>query len=524
MSADARVCLEPGSGHGEVRRIEEERAMIIRRVGRRAGEHGIGILSAVTVVVLHSVGTPTAGADPARHLNDDGFLMIEGKPRLIIGMYELPKEDKLLDTLAESGFNLVRVPNDPKALDRLQKRGLYGWVCLNPRLGEDDAAGSKRLTDFVGKTKDHPALLVWELPDEALWNTWYGTFPIQGKQRQALRDQIKKAASDHPAKTIDEWTARLKKANDLQERGLWKEAEAIYDALWTALGQKNPHPDYRLSHCEARATALAASMERGCRLIRRLDPKHVIWQNHAPRNSIKALRQFNRYVDAAGCDIYPAPFAATGHSDLRDVSLSSVGAYTDRMRAGAPGKAVWMVLQGFGWRDINEGIRKAPNPDKGRRPNPRETWFMAYDAIVHGAQAILYWGTHAIEKDGKLWADLMAVAKGIRALEPAIVGARPARAPVAVADETFGSTEPDQGPRLMLRRAGDDWVLIAVNEGIQEVPFTVKGLPEALEGKTLHRLDGDEAHTVRGGQFRDGLRGFAIRVYATSRRFAVKDK
>ena len=43
---------------------------------------------------------------------------------------------------------------------------------------------------------------------------------------------------------------------------------------------------------------------------------------------------------------------SAGALDLPDRNLTSVGAYTDRMRAAAPGKAVAMVLQGFGWRDI----------------------------------------------------------------------------------------------------------------------------------------------------------------------------
>ena len=192
------------------------------------------------------------------------------------------------------------------------------------------------------------------------------------------------------------------------------------------------------------------------------------------------------------------------------------------MRAGAPGKAVWMVLQGFGWRDIDEGFRKAPDPDKGRRPTPDETRFMAYDALVHGAQAILYWGTHAIEKDSEMWADLLRVAREIRALEPAFVGARPRKPPVAVAHESSASADPEQGPRLILRRSGEDWVLIAVLEQSQGCAFTVRGLPRAMEGRALLRLYTDETHTVRDGRFQDGMRGYGVHVYATSRRFEAQ--
>ena len=260
-------------------------------------------------------------------------------------------------------------------------------------------------------------------------------------------------------------------------------------------------------------------MARGCALVRQLDSRHPIWQNHAPRNPVGRLRHHNRMVDAAGCDIYPVPGNYdVGHSDLRNTRLSSVGDYTDRMAEAAPGKAVWMVLQGFGWRDISEGQKDDLDPVKGRRPGLTETRFMAYDAIVHGAQAILYWGTHAIEKDSPLWRDILRVARELRALEPAIVGTRPDVEPVALADETYGSVD-EQGPRLILRRAGDDWVLIAVNEYAQGISFRVTGLPGELDGKTLHRLYSDETQRVRRGGFHDGIRGQGVHVYATSRRF-----
>ena len=113
------------------------------------------------------------------------------------------------------------------------------------------------------------------------------------------------------------------------------------------------------------------------------------------------------------------------------------------------------------------------------------------------------------------------VARELRALEPAIVADRANVEPVAVADETYGSVD-GQGPKLMLRRTGDDWVLIAVNEYAQAISFSVRQLPQALEGKTLYRLHSDETQVVRDGGFQDGIRGLGVHVYATSRRFEAE--
>lgn len=201
--------------------------------------------------------------------------------------------------------------------------------------------------------------------------------------------------------------------------------------------------------------------------------------------------------------------------------MPAVGAYTDRMRVMAPDKSIWMVLQGLGWRDWFIDSPKASDPQWGRRPNLKESRFMAYDAIVHGANAILYWGISYIEEDSVLWYDLMKVAREIRALESAIVAENPGKEPVAVADESSASID-GQGPKLMLRKTGDDWVLIAVNESKQGISFQVNDLPGPLNGRVLYRLYSDESHKVQNDSFRDGIVGFGVHVYATSRKFEAK--
>jgi hypothetical protein len=344
-------------------------------------------------------------------------------------------------------------------------------------------------------------------------------------QREALLEQIAgRRASTRPEKFKD-WKTSLARAQDFCRRGLWKESEEVYDSLWEDLGITNPQPEWKMSQAAGAARKLGDELTRGWQLVRSLDSAHVLWQNHAPRNSLESLRLYNRSVDAAGCDIYPVPFnSGTRHSDLADINLTAVGRYTDRMRRGAPGKAVWMVLQGFGWRNLSPKPREDKN--WGRQPNYGEIRFMAYDAILHGSSAILFWGTHTIKNknESSLWHDLLGVAREIRALEPALTADPPPVKPLAVAEETYGSVD-GQGPLLMLRKDGDDWVLIAANEIDQGVAFQVQGLPGELEGKTLYRLyttdeeDPSEARTVKNGSFRDGIRSLDVRVYATSQSF-----
>ncbi len=446
------------------------------------------------------------------------YLVVNGQPRLIIGCYEMPKDDAALKQLADAGFNLV-CTRSRADLDRAQKHGLHGWVPIGAGYGPDQPAAQKRLAEQIRSLKDHPALLVWELPDEILWNIWQRHSAwVDGQRAADLRKHIKDNKSATSEKKA-QWRAMVVRAADFNSRALFDKSEAIFDQLRKELNVKDARPQSKFSQCHQRSQKLAAAVADDCRMIREIDATHPIWQNHAPRNGLADLRLFNQPVDAVGCDIYPVPEGRNGHSDLQNKTLSCTGDFTDRMQAGGPGKSVWMVLQGFGWRDIQKGTKNSPDPNAGRRPLMYETKFMAYDAIVHGSGAVLYWGTAYIEKDSRLWKDLLVIARELRALEPAIVGTPPQQEPRSTAKPCRNSIDPGDGPRLMLRKTGDDWVLIAVNERHAAVPFSVSDLPPELEGKTLHRLHCDENHTVKDGRFDDGIRPFSVHVYSTSRRF-----
>lgn len=469
----------------------------------------------------------TITAPGSLQFTPENFLIVDGKPRLIIGLYENPEDDAVLDEAAHAGFNLVRGKADQACLDRLHSHGLYAWIPLGGQLAlkSGDAAARDKLAGTVNEFKNHPSLLSWEAPDESLWNQWYRPQSwIFSEQPKQLAEKIKQTPD--PA-TAAKQKAALDRAVDLMRRGLWKQSEEIYDALWKEFGTDPPKPDLKMSRRLQAAGELCADLNRGWELVRDLDNTHVLWQNHAPRNSIAGMRAYNRLVDAAGCDIYPVPANyKVGHSDLPDKTLASVGAYTDRMRDAAPGKACWMVLQGFGWRDIQDSPAGNKDPQLGRRPDWQETRFMAYDSLLHGANAILYWGTAYIEKDSKLWRDLLRLARELQALEPAVVAPEPEKTPGVASEETYASFDGGQ-PLVMFRKyAGPDgaaeYALIAVNESYAGLAFNVMGLPPEIEGRKLQRLYSNESVIVRDGGFRDGIKGHGVHVYATSKKLQAE--
>jgi hypothetical protein len=459
---------------------------------------------------------------PVKLMNEERMLLVNGQPRFILGLYENPKDDAVLKEAIEAGFNLIQCSADVAALDRVQGFGAMAWVNLGGALdlSADEVNRRQQLTETVQRVGNHPALLVWEGPDEILWNNWWVTMEKIRPEIETMRTKAQGNA---------ELEKMSRRTRELFERGLYAEFEKARTEFWLKAGQPSPNPGVRIDDAALRVRKSGEGITAGIHAVRAFDSRHVIWLNHAPRNSLDDLRLFNRAADMVGCDIYPAPAnLAVGHSDLVDMSLTSVGAYTRRMQQAAPGKACAMVLQGFGWRDLQTAARESEAAvGIGRRPTWAESRFMAYDAIIHGANAILYWGTayvKPIEDDGstvtgrpRLWRDLLRVARELRALEPALV-APPLKPTTVRQAATYGSID-GEGILCSLRKVEDDFVVLVVNETGDGMGFSLEGLPTKLNGRFLYRLYSTEEHQVAGRSLSDGIRPRDVHVYATSRRF-----
>jgi len=457
---------------------------------------------------------------PPKLLTENKMAVVNGKASFLLGLYENPKDDARLKEAIEAGFNVIRSSADKKELDRLHNMGAKAWINLgsNLDLSKDREPKQTKLLKIVNELKDHPALLIWEGPDEILWNNWWiphsylcsKEFP----EMEALSQQNPELRPIYNQVTA------------LNDRALRPEMDKARRRFWERSGKEMPRPELRFAEIKENVRQTGLGLAEGVKIVRQADPKHIVWFNHAPRNSVADLTFYNRAVDMAGCDIYPVT-AQVGHSDLPNTLLSSVGDYTDRMQQAAKNKACAMVLQGFGFWDL-PSFRKSNSytPEIGRRPTFKESRFMAYDAIVHGANAIMYWGTHYVKdkkgdeetQDTQLWRDLLNIIRQLRALEPVLASRAVVPSPNLVLEQTFSSAEAMDIP-LMLKKSGGDYVLIIVNESPGGISFSVNSLPAELEGRKLYRLGATDTVTVKNGAFRDGIPRFDAYVYATSRRF-----
>ncbi len=465
----------------------------------------------VVLTIVLAIGCCVQASAVECVIAPDGMAVVDGTRTFILGLYENPKEDAVLKRVAEAGFNLVRASADRASLDRLDARGLWAWINTGMAIdfSEDSSARTARLKEMAQQFGPHPALLVWEVPDEALWNCWYIPQGWRWDREPAMLTEKIKALGDAARQ------ARLRKmlgrSNALRLAGDYGASEDLADRIWKELGETSPRPEVRVSTAPERSRKMAFGMRVGYELLRSTDPGHPVWMNHAPRNQIAQLARFNQAADIVGCDIYPVPDTGTvRHSDLGDRRLSAVGAFTDRMQAAAPGKPVWMVLQGFGWGEIlperPEEVRK-----ELRQPTARESRFMAYDAIVHGARGILYWGTAYLDRTTPFWDDLLALIHELHGLRP-VLSAPDAQVNITCAmEETFGSV--DVGIRMLAKDVDGKLWIIVVNEWTSPLKGSLSGL-DGMEGKTFIEITRGTPQTVQDGKLQVSLADYEVQVLA----------
>lgn len=216
--------------------------------------------------------------------------------------------------------------------------------------------------------------------------------------------------------------------------------------------------------------------------LRLIDQQRLIWTNHAPRNLISTLAYYNRATDAAGCDIYPVP-DGVGHSNLPNSTISVVGDETRKNREAVGGeKPIFMVLQGFGWGELSRG--QTPKPAVVT-PTFEQSRFMAYDAIVHGANGLLYWGTHYTEKPSRFWSELRSLVSELAALHDVL-----AALPYSGEDQAQ-LISPATGVVLLHKQHDRRNFLFLVNERSVETTATVKA-PNIYSGRVRRLFEATE--------------------------------
>ncbi|MCS7024489.1 MAG: hypothetical protein NZV14_06785 [Bryobacteraceae bacterium] len=388
-------------------------------------------------------------------LSSEGYAQSQRDPGRIfrIGSYELPAQDSALRQMAEAGFNLVRCESRAD-LDRLARLGLDGWIPL-PLTASSDQVRKK-----VAELADHPALAVWEGPDEMIWN----------------------------------FTA----------------FSGLYPKVHSEPGEWQRQTPNALAYARAQGSRVLAAFRDSVRQLRQLDPHNrPLWLNEAAESDVKYIREILPELQVLGADLYP--IRSTGSEP------AAVGDVTRRYVKIAKGRPVWMVLQGFSWHVFPERKRSE------LYPSFLETRFMAWDAIVNGARGVLYWGTVYIPQQGEAFRQsLYAMAAELAALQAFLRAPNAGQPAVELIESNPGLHSGERGVKAMLRQADQDWLLAVVNEDSRpHLAVDISGL-HALEGRKLELLYEDDAELVQEGSILVRMRPLEVKLYCTSRRFETQ--
>lgn len=385
----------------------------------------------------------------------DGFLTRDGVRLYPLGFYELPDGDDALRAMADAGVNLVHCRNRAD-LDRVQAVGMQGVCPLPLQEGATDA-----LKDLVRSVVDHPALALWEGPDEIVWN--YTAFSGLYKTMGVHKEQ-------------GEW---------------WKQTPEA------------------LAYAGQLSSTVIPRMREAVAMIRAADSRNrPVWVNEAVKSDMAYVRQYLEFVDITGCDIYPVK--------QHERPIARMGAATDRWRRIGAGKPVYMVLQAFSWHELGEN----PAYNAPAYPAFAESRFMAYNCLQHGARGLLYWGSRFTHHEA-FRSSIYAVTRELAMLQPFLVAPDEPGVTLDVIELAYEQASPHVGATV--RRSGDDWMILLVNEDDEPRMAVSLGGLDALKGRVLHRLYDDETLTMTHGRLDVRLMPREVRVYATDRAFETSN-
>ena len=246
------------------------------------------------------------------------------------------------------------------------------------------------------------------------------------------------------------------------------------------------------------------------RLLKELDPDHLVWLNHRTLG----LRWWTRYRDAcdvSGLDVYPIAVPMGLGSHMGNKEISCVGDYTRLISEAMGGKKPILMILQVGW--------SGASPPKHVRvfPTFHQERYMVYQAIINGANGLMFFGSQkALEgRDAELgfnwtfWNEVLAplmkeIGEGTE-LHQAML-ALPSSLPLKVRgapDVEF--TMREVGPYL--------YILAAKREGS---PAPVQFSGGSLKGETEVMFEGRKLPIMDGG-FTDRFGRNDVHVYRICR-------
>lgn len=251
--------------------------------------------------------------------------------------------------------------------------------------------------------------------------------------------------------------------------------------------------------------------------IKQLDNEHLIFTNHSPVNLISTMQKYNNSTDLVAVDVYPVvPHGITPtyallqdgmQGDLLNPYISQVGEYVDKMKKVVNNsKPIFTVLQGFAWEMLKPEAERTEAMIK--YPTYKESRFMAYNSIVHGASGILYWGWGYTPQPSEFMDNLYRVTTELSKMQN-ILSSKNVPMNIKKIYHELGNSV-DAGVETIFKKMDGNYYLIAVNSDKNRVKVTLEGLQNFGEVKVLTE---DRKLLIEDGNLTDTFEPFDVHIY-----------
>jgi hypothetical protein len=255
-------------------------------------------------------------------------------------------------------------------------------------------------------------------------------------------------------------------------------------------------------------------------VIKGLAPGKLLYMNQGPTNLVSTLKAYNTGTDIVACDIYPvnpgglhsmfALFPDGYQGDLNNSHISQVGDYVDKMRkVTGPKRPLFMVLQAFAWETLlSETDVIQQREEKILYPSYKQSRFMAFQALIKGANGIVYWGSGYMPQPSQAWSDIKRVTGEVSSLADVIVSPDPGIVVETTYHEMGHSV--DDGVQLIVRDHGGYRYIFTCNADKNKCKATLAGFGEWTRCVVLNE---DRELPITGNVITDEWRRFGVHIY-----------
>jgi hypothetical protein len=236
--------------------------------------------------------------------------------------------------------------------------------------------------------------------------------------------------------------------------------------------------------------------------------------------------------DIFATDLYPIP-RERGYGRLSNHDITQMRDYIRTLREAHGDKPILLVLQAWNWEPLNYG-------EKGY-PTVRESRFMAYQSVIHGATGLHYYGqVHCTKPNSasSLWSEAKDPAKNKAEFEKCVQLNKKyweghkgffqelakASAIFVLRDAKIASQltlvkqdpEPtDAGVEFRTKQDGKNLYVLSVNANPRARDVTLRLPPSHADLKEVHVLFENRKVAVKDGTFTDRFEPYETHVYGT---------